>query len=47
MVRWLGIEKWGFLAKANRSRTGHFGAKNGFSKKVMKIEQVIFGFRFA
>ena len=33
-----------FLAKSNRSRTGLFGVKNGFSEKGVKIEQVIFGY---
>ena len=42
MVRWLGMEKWGFFEKSNRSRTGHFGVKNVVSKKLMKIEQVAF-----
>ena len=42
MLRRLEMKKTGIFDKSNRSRTGHFGVKNGFSEKGVKIEQVIF-----
>jgi len=40
------MKKGRIFGKSNRSRTGHFGVKTGFSKELVKIEQVILGFRF-
>ncbi len=42
----LEMRKGEVFGKSNRSRTGHFGVKNGLSKKLMKIERVVFEYLF-